>query len=236
MSQSVPPSPQPDPTVRPDSGAQAAPTVSTDRSQVLGNAAETAPRDRKGLARVVPRGRGARWAVAGAAVVLVGGAAAVTAVAVSEHHQDRRPVGILGPWIHDGDGEEHAFPGRPGERRAGERQSGRERAVPALPGGDEDTGGRVTTPRAAPAPLPSLAAKDAVEKATGAVSGGSVESLRVVGQQGGGSAWLAVVIGPDGVRHAVTLSGTDGTVTGNTVTGERGTSERGTGDKVAPGR
>ncbi|MFJ5806156.1 hypothetical protein [Streptomyces sp. NPDC093093] len=235
MSQSVPPSPQPDPTVRPDSGAQAAPTVSTDRSQVPVHAAETAPGDRKGFARVVPRRRGARWAVLGAAVVLVGGAAAVTAVAVSEHHQDRRPVGILGPWIHDGDGEEHTVPG-PGERRAGDRQSGRKHAVPALPGGGEDTGGRVTAPRAAPAPLPSLAAKDAVEKAAGAVSGGSVESLRVVGQQGGGSAWLAVVVGPDGVRHAVTLSGGDGTVTGNTVTGNTVTGDRGTGDTVAPGR
>ncbi|KOU52109.1 hypothetical protein ADK55_17800 [Streptomyces sp. WM4235] len=225
MSQSVPPSPQPDPTVRPDTAAQAAPTVSTDRSQIPGNAAETAPRDRKVLARVVPRSRGARWAVLGTAVVLVGGAAAVTGVAVSEHHRDHRPVGILGPWAHDGDGDEHAFAG-PGERRAGDRQTGRERGVPPLPGGNEDSGGRVTAPRAAPAPLPSLAAKDAVEKAAGAVSGGSVESLRVVGQQGGGSAWLAVVVGPDGVRHAVTLSGADGTITGNTVTG----------DTVTPGR
>jgi hypothetical protein len=54
-------------------------------------------------------------------------------------------------------------------------------------------------------------------KAAAAVAGGRVESLRVVGQQGGGSAWLAVVIGPDGVRHDVTLSGADGAVTGNTV-------------------
>ncbi|WP_326586154.1 hypothetical protein [Streptomyces sp. NBC_01294] len=48
------------------------------------------------------------------------------------------------------------------------------------------------------------------------MTGGKVESLRVVGQEGGGSAWLAVVLGPDGVRHAVTVSGTDGTVTSNT--------------------
>lgn len=49
------------------------------------------------------------------------------------------------------------------------------------------------------------------------MEGGKVESLRAVAQEGGGSAWRAVVIGPDGVRHAVTVSGTDGTVTGNTV-------------------
>lgn len=38
----------------------------------------------------------------------------------------------------------------------------------------------------------------------------------MIGQEGGGSAWLAVVVGPDGVRHRVTLSGADGAVTGNT--------------------
>lgn len=63
----------------------------------------------------------------------------------------------------------------------------------------------------------ALPAAQAVDKAAGAVSGGKVESLRVVAQQGGGSAWQAVVLGPDGVRHAVTLAGADGTVTGNTV-------------------
>lgn len=67
------------------------------------------------------------------------------------------------------------------------------------------------------APLPSLPATQAVDKAAGAVSGGKVESLRVVVEQGGASAWDAVVLGPDGVRHDVTLSGSDGTVTGNSV-------------------
>ncbi|MCT9094076.1 hypothetical protein N4G70_35275 [Streptomyces sp. ASQP_92] len=69
----------------------------------------------------------------------------------------------------------------------------------------------------APAPLPALPAAQAVDKAAGAVSGGKVESLLVVTQQGDGSAWQAVVLGPDGVRHAVTLAGTDGTATSNTV-------------------
>ncbi|MER5808310.1 hypothetical protein ABT143_08980 [Streptomyces sp. NPDC002033] len=46
--------------------------------------------------------------------------------------------------------------------------------------------------------------------------GGKVESLRAVAQEGGGGAWRAVVLGQDGVRHAVIVSGADGTITGNT--------------------
>ncbi|MGW6984587.1 hypothetical protein ACWGE1_34915, partial [Streptomyces sp. NPDC054932] len=68
----------------------------------------------------------------------------------------------------------------------------------------------------APVPVPSLAIGDAAEKAAAAVPGGKVTALRAVAQEGGGSAWLAVVIGTDGVRHAVTVSGTDGTITSNT--------------------
>ena len=71
----------------------------------------------------------------------------------------------------------------------------------------------------APAPLPSLDAADAVAKAAAAVPGGKVESLTAVAQQGGGRAWQAVVVGPDGVRHLVTVDGTSGTPTGNTVLG-----------------
>ncbi|MEU9193186.1 hypothetical protein [Streptomyces hundungensis] len=56
-----------------------------------------------------------------------------------------------------------------------------------------------------------------MDKAAGAVPSGKVESLLVVAQQGGGSAWQAVVLGTDGIRHAVTLAGADGTVTSNTV-------------------
>jgi hypothetical protein len=70
---------------------------------------------------------------------------------------------------------------------------------------------------AAPAPLPSLAADQAVPKAEAAVSGGKVESLASVPKQGGGSAWQAVVLGPDGVCHLVTLDGASGSVTSNTV-------------------
>jgi hypothetical protein len=46
-----------------------------------------------------------------------------------------------------------------------------------------------------------------------------VESLAVVAEQGGGSAWQAVVVGTDGVRHRVTIDGAGGSITGNTVVG-----------------
>jgi hypothetical protein len=71
----------------------------------------------------------------------------------------------------------------------------------------------------APEPLPSLPADQAALKAAAAVAGGKVESLEVVPEQGGGSAWQTTVIGTDGVRHLVTVDGTSGTVTGNTAIG-----------------
>ena len=70
----------------------------------------------------------------------------------------------------------------------------------------------------APAPLPTLAAAQAAEKAAAAVAGGRVESLTTEAEQGGGSAWLATVIGPDGVLHLVTVDGTSGAITSNTTT------------------
>ncbi|MFF3623347.1 hypothetical protein [Streptomyces sp. NPDC002467] len=173
------------------------------------------PAKSAGAGRLVPRGKGARWAAIGAAVVLVGGGtAALTALAVSGHHRDGHPVrfevregGPQGPHAvgpegmgkggrHEGMGKRGEWlPGGPGEHGAG----GPKKAAPA------------------PLPLPSLAIGEAVEKAAAAVTGGKVEGIRVVGQEGGGSAWRAVVVGPDGVRHAVTVSGTDGAITGNVV-------------------
>ncbi|MFB8397938.1 hypothetical protein [Streptomyces yangpuensis] len=200
---------------------------------------ETAPqaaarkRDRVVLSRLVPRSRRARWVAAGAAVVVVG--AGVTAVAVAEHHDHhvRADRGAhmfrFGPG-HEGWAERgpHGAPG--GERaRKGpggeDGPAGRERLVhpdapglPGLPGRSERRDGPGKRAQA-PAPLPSLSIGDAADKAAAAVQGGKVESLRAVAQDGGGGAWLAVVLGPDGVRHAVTVSGTDGTITGNTTLG-----------------
>ncbi len=159
--------------------------------------------------------RRARWAALGL-VVLVGGGA--VAVAVAEHHHGdhaRVRFAAEGREHHrfGGDGMEGPF--------AGKRHKGGEPPVVdgkrAWPGPGQRAGG--AGPKA-PAPLPSLPAAQALEKAAGAVEGGKVEALRAVPQQGGKSGWLAVVIGPDGVRHAVTLSGDDGTVTGNAVLGK----------------
>ncbi|WP_329389229.1 hypothetical protein OG625_35620 [Streptomyces sp. NBC_01351] len=178
----------------------------------------TGPGKSARLVRFVPRGRGARFAAIGAAVVLVGaGAAVVTAVAVSDHHGDRRAVRF--EVAHEGgpergpEGLRKFGPDGPGKVGPEAMRKHRE----GLPGGVKERGAEGLAPGrgAAPAPIPSLAIGDAAQKAAAAVTGGKVESLRVVGQQGGGSAWLAVVLGPDGVRHAVTVSGTDGTVTGN---------------------
>ncbi|MFB7330917.1 hypothetical protein ACFC00_04650 [Streptomyces adustus] len=162
------------------------------------------------------RGRGARWAVAGAAaVVVIGGGAAAAAI---HHHEEEdrgehRTVFAGGHEWRDGqraesedrDGSDGAKE-RDGRIRDGERGS---RAEDGL----ESSAGE------APAPLPSLAAADAVDKAVAAVKDGKVESLAPVTQQGGGQAWRIVVVGPDGVRHAVTIDGTGGTLTGNTVLG-----------------
>ncbi|MFJ6782918.1 hypothetical protein [Streptomyces yangpuensis] len=214
MSESVPPSPEQLPENAPEAGAR--------------------KRERVVLSRLVPRSRRARWVAAGAAVVVVG--AGVTAVAVAEHHDHhvRADRGAhmfrFGPG-HEGGAERGPHAGAPGGERARKGPGGedgpavRERfgrpdapdapELPGLPGRSERRDGSGKGAQA-PAPLPSLSIGDAADKAAAAVQGGKVESLRAVAQDGGGSAWRAVVLGPDGVRHAVTVSGTDGTITGNT--------------------
>ncbi|MCX5192806.1 hypothetical protein OOK31_02675 [Streptomyces sp. NBC_00249] len=180
---------------------------------------ETAPesgaRKRTGLVRLVPRSRGARWAAVGAAAVIVGGGVAVAAVA--EHHHGPRERGIRaavpGPG-HKGDGNferklERKFEDGPGRGPVGQGERHEARK------GGPKAAGPGAAARKAPAPLPSLAIGQAADKAAAAVPGGKVEGLRAVAQEGGGSAWLAVVLGSDGVRHAVTVSGTDGTITAN---------------------
>ncbi|WP_327412086.1 hypothetical protein [Streptomyces sp. NBC_01233] len=205
MSDSVPPSEQPE------------------------NAPEAGVRKRAALGRLVPRTKTARWMAAGAAVVVVGGGVAVAAVADHHHHGDRGPrivraePGEKGGFKRGPEGAPpHVFKGGRGGPEVSERRAelvGPDAPdAPGVPGGP---GGKGGLHKAAPAPLPSLAIGEAADKAAAAVTGGKVESLRVIAQDGGGSAWLAVVLGPDGVRHAVTVSGTDGTITGNTVVGSR---------------
>ncbi|WP_030731682.1 hypothetical protein [Streptomyces sp. NRRL S-237] len=211
MSDSVPPSEQPE--------TAAVTTPAT--------APEAGSRKSAALGRLVPGGKRARWVAAGAvAVVVVGGAAAVAVAGHHDHHMrvERGPhMAWAGPGAEGGlrgggphaaeprHEQEEAGPGRP----AGPKAPGE----PGRPGGADGRGG-FAKEAPAPAPIPSLGIGEAAEKAAAAVPGGKVAALRAVAQEGGGSAWLAVVIGSDGVRHAVTVSGTDGTITSNTTKGQ----------------
>ncbi|MFJ6793501.1 hypothetical protein [Streptomyces sp. NPDC091268] len=229
MSDAFPPPDRPAQPPQPvTSTTSTQPAASPQPQDAAQDAGRGAGRRRAAAGRLVPRSRGARWAALGAAVVIVGGAA--VAVAVTEHHHDRSEHGPRFAWaesgprgggraVGPGEGGEHG-PGGGGELRGGRRFEGpgRPEGPRVRDGleGPEAAPGRPGTPKTAPAPLPSLAIGAAAEKAAAAVPGGKVESLRVVAQEGGGSAWRAVVLGPDGVRHAVTVSGTDGTVTDHT--------------------
>lgn len=183
------------------------------------------------VTRFAREGRG-RWVALGLVVVASAGAGAVVG-AVADHEHDVRRTRAERVWDRfdverQGEGMMTAplpaRPGKPGE--PGTRGQKNERGVfppggserPAAPDGEEGT--VVDRPDRAPVPLPALPAAQALEKAEAAVPGGKAEALRVIAQEGGGSAWRVVVLGSDGVRHVVTLSGTDGTVTGNTVAGK----------------
>ncbi|MFE3628906.1 hypothetical protein [Streptomyces goshikiensis] len=159
-----------------------------------------------------PRGRRARWAAVGAAaVVVIGGAAAA---AVHHHEEEGRgehKVASAGEHERHDESREDSE-GRDGHDGHDGRRTDGERGTHADDSHDPSTG-------TAPAPLPSLSAADAVNKAVAAVNDGKVESLAPVTEQGGGRAWRIVIVGPDGVRHAVTVDGTSGTLTGNTVLG-----------------
>ncbi|MFC5889574.1 hypothetical protein RMN57_33535 [Kitasatospora sp. CM 4170] len=141
------------------------------------------------------RGRTGRWVAVGAAVVVLGGGAA----AVALHHE----------------GEDHGHRKLAGEQERPDGRGGHERGAHHR-GGHAEQG---QDSYGVPAPLPSTDAADAVIKASSAVPGGKVESLTPATEQGGNRAWQAVVVGPDGVRHLVTVDGANATITGNTVLG-----------------
>ncbi|MFF0215031.1 hypothetical protein [Streptomyces vinaceus] len=206
----------------PQPAEPAEPAADPGGAKTAADAGGSAAGRRGRLVRLAREGR-TRWVALGAVVVIGGGLAAVAA-AEHDHHEHVRG-GFAAKVRAHGPGE-GPMEGRPGPmaRKGGEPEvvdgdrefPGDKGAAGRGPGGGGRAGGSA---KGAPAPLPSLAAAQAVEKATAAVEGGKLESLRAVAQQGGGSAWLAVVLGTDGVRHAVTLAGADGAVTGNTVVG-----------------
>ncbi|QKW20470.1 hypothetical protein HUT16_16590 [Kitasatospora sp. NA04385] len=185
----------------------------------------------------LPRRRGVRW-VLGAAVAVVLGVAAVGAGVALERHHDRggpgfgRAYAVQGPvrvpGLPDLPGlpELPELPGSTGQLVITDRD-GSVRVLPgdgALPPGvtirqDGPAGaGAAVGPdgRLAPAALPAVPADQALAKAAAAVPNGKVAALSVVGREGGGSSWSVEVLGADGVRHLVTVDGTDGSVTGNT--------------------
>ncbi|MFE1316312.1 hypothetical protein [Kitasatospora phosalacinea] len=168
------------------------------------------------------RGRAVRWGggVAVAALLVGGGAAAVASAGHHGQHGQHGGKTSARDGEHDGRrhgdgprGGRHDRGGRAGPAEQRKQGQGQEQG----PGQGQGPGRRQGGP--APAPLPSLAAADAVLKAAAAVPGGRVESLRTVAAADGGRAWQAVVLGPDGVRHLVTVDGTTGEPTGNTVLG-----------------
>ncbi|MFD0402660.1 hypothetical protein ACFVHI_31805 [Kitasatospora sp. NPDC127121] len=165
-------------------------------------------------------GRERRIAAGVAAVALIGaGGLVALAVAHEEHGRgDHRGLSRA----EGGSSDEHG--GRNGGRNAHDGTAGSDgtdgtaRSAGSAGSAGSDRGeGHAKRGRTAPAPLPSLAASTALEKAQGAVPGGRAESLRRVAQQGGSAAWAVVVVGPDGVRHLVTVDGASGELTGNTV-------------------
>ncbi|MEE1786223.1 hypothetical protein PUR71_25465 [Streptomyces sp. SP17BM10] len=184
-------------------------------------------RRRTARVRAWAAGQERRIAAGVAAVALVGAAGGVALAALNEGHGGHGgDHGQAMNWSEDGSGElggrgghgtgdrEGGHGGR-GHRNHGGRQGfdgqgGQDGRGGEGRGGEGQTGG-------APAPLPSVAASAALEKAQGAVPGGRAESLRRVTAQDGGAAWSVVVLGQDGVRHRVTVDGASGELTGNTV-------------------
>ncbi|MGY0459158.1 hypothetical protein ACW14Y_02710 [Kitasatospora sp. cg17-2] len=158
-------------------------------------------------------GRRARWGGAVAATVLLAGGAATAAAHHGFEERDDRASAHA-----DGRGHDHDHGRTRADRADGhDGHDGHDSERNGERNDDRPADG--TGPHPAPAPLPSADAADAAVKASSAVPGGKVESLRPVSATGGGRAWQAVVLGPDGVRHAVTVDGTTLALTSNTVTG-----------------
>ncbi|MFF7586338.1 hypothetical protein ACFZCK_02465 [Kitasatospora purpeofusca] len=161
-------------------------------------------------------GRRARWGGAVAVTVLIaGGAVAAAAHHGFEEHEDRTSAQA------DGRGHGHTRADRADGHGDGHKDGRKDGHKDGHEGAKNEDDRRADDPGAhlAPAPLPSLDAADAVVKASSAVPGGKVESLHPVSATGGGRAWQAVVLGPDGVRHEVTVDGATFAITSNTVTG-----------------
>ncbi|RKE20142.1 PepSY domain-containing protein [Streptomyces sp. TLI_171] len=175
----------------------------------------------------LPKRRSVRWVLGSAVVVVLGVAAVGTGVALERHHDGRSgPVMVGRAFGPDGEVTIAEGPGGKVVRRGPDGSvqvfpgGGKVPALPELPGpvdGFGEKSGGKSSAKLAPAPLPGVAADQALAKATAAVPGGKAAGLSVIGREGGGSSWAVEVLGADGVRHLVTVDGTDGSITGNTV-------------------
>ncbi|MFJ2579620.1 hypothetical protein [Kitasatospora aureofaciens] len=189
---------------------------------------ELAPKRRRAARLRAWAGGRERRIVAGvAAVALVGAGGLALAVAHEEHGRGHH--GAMN-WAEDGGehgrgengGDEqgsYGSHGSHGARGSHDSQGSHDENGKGGKGGRHHGGQSENGDGTAPAPLPSLAASTALEKAQAAVPGGRAESLKRVTAQGGTAAWAVVVVGPDGVRHLVTVDGASGELTGNTVVG-----------------
>ncbi|WP_033250328.1 hypothetical protein [Kitasatospora phosalacinea] len=219
------PEPEPGPKPGPASEAASGPTELT--KSPLPEPTEPAGAARRRSLRL-PRRREVRWVLGAAAVVVLGVVAVEAGAALERHHDRGRPVFDRAHAVKVPGVEVPGLPGLPGApgTLVVRGEDGSVRAVvggdgelpegPFRPGADGRADGRL-----APAALPAVPADQALAKAAAAVPDGKVAALEVVGREGGGSSWAVEVLGADGVRHLVTVDGTDGSVTGNTVAGGR---------------
>ncbi|MER5660050.1 PepSY domain-containing protein [Streptomyces mirabilis] len=171
----------------------------------------------------LPRVSRRRGTVLGVAVLL---AAVAAAGAVAVVHHDHGEKGDHGRFAAehgraDGRDDRQGAYGRARGGRGGQndesRLGGNSQGTQDSQSGQDGQDGQSAAGTLAPAPLPAVSAAAAIEAAGKAVPDSKAEALRVVAEQGGGSAWEVEVLGTDGVRHLVTIDGATGTVTGNTV-------------------
>ncbi|GHD81205.1 hypothetical protein GCM10010317_104200 [Streptomyces mirabilis] len=197
---------QPEPPQQPES--------TPDSPVALPKPAKSAKTFRARLPRVSRR----RGTVLGAAVLLA--AAAGAAVVVHHDHGEKGDHGRFAAEHRRADGRDDRQ-GAYGQARGGRGGQNDESRLGGNSQGTQssqsDQDGQSAAGTLAPAPLPAVSAAAAIEAAGKAVSDGKTEALRVVAEQGGGSAWEVEVLGTDGVLHLVTIDGATGTVTGNTV-------------------
>ncbi|WP_033258826.1 PepSY domain-containing protein [Kitasatospora setae] len=181
----------------------------------------------------LPGRRGVRWVIGIAAVVVLGAVAVGAGAALERHHErevvafDRGYAEKRGAVFAPGVPDAPKVPGAPGQLviRDGD---GSVRSLPLGgrvggigPDSVNGRGGVAPGWSLAPAALPAVPADQALAKAVAAVPNGKAAALTVVNREGGGSSWSVEVLGADGVRHLVTVDGTDGSVTGNTTTDGR---------------